>query len=1786
MATQEGRPALVFEDFGGLPLTMQGRLEPLEFLRVAERIAAAVEEVHRVNVIHKDLKPDNILVDPTTGAVKLMGFGFATRTPCDDAESRQVIEGSLPYMSPEQTGRMNRAVDSRSDLYSLGVVFFEMLTERLPFEANDALGWVYCHVARTPPSPKSVVDSLPQPIADIVLKCLSKRAEDRYQTAHGLAADLAHCRVELEEHGRLEPFALATRDVPDRLQLSQTLYGRQADVAVLERAFHRVLENSHPELVLVTGHPGVGKSVLVHELVRVVAEDNGSFLTGKFEQYQQGIPNLAIAEAFRAPVREILGADEVTLTSWRQSLSDSLGPDARLVADLVPELELVLGPLPAVPSLGLIEDEQRFQRAFARFVAAFARGGRPLVLFLDDLQWSDQATMRLLEHILTDVGEVPMVVIGAYRDSEVSAGHPLDLALEKIRKTGRLVEHVRVEPLSLGHITGLVADTVRRPRADVRSLAELLFAKTGGNPFFALQFLHELVAQRMLHFDDAAYQWRWDAQQIRRAGYTDNIVDLLVGRIKQLPSRTLRLLELAAITGSFVTEGALATISQRREASVRRDLVAAVRAGLLVRAGTKYRFAHDRVQQAVHTLIPEAELPAYHARVGRLLLDSTPEASLSEHIFDIAGKLNVGRDVLSAKERDRLAELNLVAGRKAKAATAYDAATHYFATGASLLPSDDPDHPQAAVSFELGLELASCELLTGQFEASKTRLTLLEARARTKRQLADVARLEITNHLAVSDHTACIDIALRCLRRFGIEWRAQPSWDDVRAERERLDQLLNARTIEELEALPPMVDPDALAVMDLFAAMKAPALITSPTLTCVLGYRMVATSVAFGNGPTSGFGYATLSMALWQYLDAWEEAYRYGKLGQQVGERLTPPSERGKIYLDFSLMCAWCRPMADSYRIFEHELELTRRWGDFPFASYMQFHYVGYLLLGGVPLVEVRRMADDGTRYTRETKFWFVEQMFLIEERFVACLEGKTTEFGSLDGDGFDETAFQSMLDGNEALQIVLNWFSTWQLVARYMAGRYEDAIPVAPAALANSSMPLSVAVIFARVYHALTRAALVDRASSEEERRAHLAGLHEELGILRTWAERCPDNYGHHYALVAAEAARVDGNHLEAEALYERAISSARERDSVYVASVALAMELAGRYYLSRGFARIGDVYIADARDCYQRWGATGKVTQLERVYPRIAREGEATRGLTVTARHEQLDLLSVTKASQCIAEETELEDLIRTLMRVVLEQSLGRRGYLVLSQNGDPRIRAEARCTEAGIEATIFSTPVVGSTLLPEPLVNYVWRTREQVVLAEASEAAKTARLIPGEYVQRFGPKSVLCRPIVRRGELVGVLYLENDLVTHAFTPTRVGALEVIAAQAAISLEIAIALQEERRSRAALVASEARFRRVSESNMIGIMFVDLSGRILDANDYVLNLLGYSRNAIEAGTLRWDEITPLEYAPLDAGNVLALREGRALAPFEKEYFRKDGSRVAVLLGAAPLEEGSEEVVTFLLDVTERRRLFVQEQEARAEAERALRMREEFMAIAAHELRTPLTPLKLQLQMLQQQLGDESEGGAPKARKNLVKMFTTADRQVDRLRRLVDDMLDLSKFGKGSPALEREQVNLAELVTDVVERYRPEAARANSTVVLHAPHPVRGYWDRQRIEQVVVNLLTNAIKYGASNPIEVIVREHGDRVRMTIRDRGIGIREEDHARIFGRFERAVSVKHFGGFGLGLYIGMEIAKAHGGTIRVESRLGEGAAFTLELPLPPRDHDSVEASCGGDESLVVE
>ena len=766
LVQERGRTMLVLEDPGGEPLDrlIGAPMEMGGFLRLAIGIAAALGKVHQRGLVHKDIKPANILVNCANGEVRLTGFGIASRLPRERQapEPPESIAGTLAYMAPEQTGRMNRSIDSRSDLYSLGVTLYQMLTGSLPFTASDPMEWVHCHIARKPVPPSERLENIPAAVSQIIMKLLAKTAEERYQTAAGVERDLRRCLAEWERQGRIDDFPLGEHDTPDRLLIPEKLYGRAREVETLLAAFDRVVKSGAPELVLVSGYSGIGKSSVVNELHKVLVPPRGLFASGKFDQYKRDIPYATLAQAFQSLVRPLLGKSDAELSGWRDALLEALGPNGRLMVDLIPELKLIIGEQPPVPELPPQQAQSRFQLVFRRFIGVFARPEHPLALFLDDLQWLDAATLDLLEDLLTRSDLQHLMLIGAYRDNEVDAAHPLMRKLDAIKSAGGTVTEITLAPLGREHLGQLIADALRCEPERAAPLAQLVHEKTAGNPFFAIQFMSSLAEEGLLAFDHDAARWSWDLDRIHAKGYTDNVVDLMVGKLTRLPAETQKALQQLACLGNIAETAMLSIVLGISEEQVHAALWRAVRQELVEPQAGAYRFVHDRVQEAAYSLIPEAERPAAHLRIGRLLAARTaPEAS-EENVFEIVNQLNRGAALITAaEEREKLAELNLIAGQRAKAATAYAMALAYFSAGEAMLAEDRWER-HYALSFALELHRAECEFLTGELAAAKTRLAELAGRAATLPDLAAVTRLQM------EPNDRDIEVGLSYLRRVGI----------------------------------------------------------------------------------------------------------------------------------------------------------------------------------------------------------------------------------------------------------------------------------------------------------------------------------------------------------------------------------------------------------------------------------------------------------------------------------------------------------------------------------------------------------------------------------------------------------------------------------------------------------------------------------------------------------------------------------------------------------------------------------------------------------------------------------------------------------------------------------------------------------------------------------------------------------------------------------------------------------------------------------------------------------
>ena len=1403
-----------------------------------------------------------------------------------------------------------------------------MLTGSLPFTATDPMEWVHSHIARQPAPPGERVNDIPRQVSAIVMKLLSKMAEERYQTAAGLESDLRRCLTELETQHRIDEFPLGKHDMPDRLLIPEKLYGRESEIDALLAAFDRVVTGGKPELVLVSGYSGIGKSSVVNELHKSLVPPRGLFASGKFDQYKRDIPYATLAQAFQSLVQRLLGTSEADLALWRDALRDALGPNGRLIIELVPELELIIGHQPPAPDLPPHDARSRFQLIFRRFVSVFARPGHPLALFLDDLQWIDAATLDLLDNLLTGTDVQHLMLIGAYRTNELTSAHPLRQKLEAIETAGGRVVEIALGPLSPEQLQQLISEALRCEMERAMPLARLVHKKTGGNPFFANRFIASLAEERMLNFDHDASRWSWDLGRIQAKGYTDNLVDLMVGKLTRLTPETQKAVQQLACLGNAAAVGTLSLVYGTTETETHSLLAEAVSADLLARRKDSYYFIHDRIQEAAYLSVPESLRPDAHLRIGRLLAANTPPVQREEAVYEIVNQFNRGAALITSDpEREQLAELNLIAGKRAKASTAYVSALNYLVMGEGLLPEDCWERRYPLV-FAMEVTRAECEFLTGDVAAAEERLTTLSLRAANLVDKAAVACLRTALYTTLARADRAVEICVEYLREAGIACSPHPTDEEIREEYERLWTLLGSRPIEALFDLPLMSDRDWRATMEVLTELSVPAYFVDVNLWSLVLLRMANLSAENGNCDGSCAAYAVLNMVIGPRFGNYRAGFRFGQLSLDLVEKKGLDRFKARVYFACGQVIPWGRHIRASIPLLRRGLKTALETGDQTYAAYAHCRLVWDRLTSADPLDEVQREAESALEFAQKACFVGpIVDSVTGHLGFIRTIRGLTPEFGSFCDDGFDESRFEQRLEASPSF--IASWYWIRKLQARFYAGDYAQA--VAAAARARPLLQATSGLFEEADYHfyaALAQAAAAESADPDE-RREHAGALAEHHQRLTLWAENCSENFADRAALVGAEIARLEGRELEAERLYEQAIRSSREQG--FLQNEGLAYELAAQFYATRGFDAFADLYLRRARHCYQRWGADGKVRQLVELYPRL-RESESapdSRG-TGGAPGEQLELATVLKVSQAVSGEIILDRLLDRLMRAAIEHAGAERGLLIARRGEDLQIQALATASGADVTVNLRDSDHTEAAL-PQALVRYVMRTRDTVILEDAS----SQNLFSADpYFVRHRARSILCLPLVNQGNLIGVLYLENNLAPRVFAPARIAVLKLLASQAAMALENTRLYRD-------LAKREAKIRRLVDANVVGILIWDLDGTILEANDAFLRMVGYEREDLVSGRLRWTDVTPAQCRGRDLQELVAeLQRAGSLQPFEWEYFRKDGSRVPVLAGAARVE-GENQGVGFLLDLTERKRV-----------EQDLRQSEAYLAEAQRLTRT------------------------------------------------------------------------------------------------------------------------------------------------------------------------------------------------------------------------------------------
>jgi predicted ATPase/signal transduction histidine kinase/GAF domain-containing protein/tRNA A-37 threonylcarbamoyl transferase component Bud32 len=1465
LETYQRTLALILEDFGGVSLKTWMRDSAVadrlanrkfslgEFLNIAIDLAESLEHIHAANIIHKDINPSNIVYNAATKQLKIIDFGIATvltgsQTPL---KNPTVLEGTLAYISPEQTGRMNRSIDYRTDFYSLGVTFYEMLCNVVPFDTLDPMELVHCHIAKQPVPPHEINPEIPQALSGIILKLLAKNAEDRYQSAWGIKADLVLALMQLESIGSIECIFPGEHDISDKFQISQKLYGRKEEVEKLQRAFERIsrqealtdesekLTNKKTEMMLVAGFAGVGKSAAVQEVCKSFTKGSGYFISGKFDQLQRNIPYIAIVSAFQELVRQLLSESAADLEQWRGKILGVLGNNAQAIADVIPEIELIIGKQPAVAELGSIESENRFYLIFQNFIRLFDTKEHFLVIFLDDLQWADPASLKLIRLLMTgEVGGASaftrpqnLLLIGAYRDNEVNQNHPLMRTIEAIQKAGVTVSKISLAPLEIDAIARLIADTLRRDFDSVKPLAELVQQKTGGNPFFVKEFLKTIYENNLIFFDWDCLSWQWDLPGIEAMSITDNVVELTIKKLQQLPPSTQRVLQLAACVGADFNLNDLAVVCEQSARGVFEDLKVAIQAGLILPISElnsdllilEYAFSHDRVQQAAYDLIEIQETAAVNLKIGRLLLEKTQPEQLADKIFKIVDHLNSGVlylltencETACIKELDEIAKLNLIAGKKAKAATAYKAAMAYLTLGRSLLP-ENAWETQYNLTLDIHLEAVEAAYLIGDFQQMDSLAEVVQHQAKTLIDKVKVYEVKIQAYKTQNKLLEAIKIALQVSEQLGVSFSESPTPTDMQKFLAETGALVPKTGIDSLINLPEMTDIYVRAALGILSKINPVTYITSQPLFLLVVLAQVKLSIQRGNAPESAVAYASYGQILNGIFQEIESASQLGDLALNLASYFDNKTIKSQtLFIVATFILYLKKHIKEAALLLLETYSLALETGKLDFASYSAKEKCQYGYWMGQPLTELAAEMATYSQVLDNFKQGIPLKSLQIFHQAVINLLGQVENPCQLVGEAFNETASLPLLMQSNYRTAIFNFYLN-KLILCYLFEDHHQALENAELAkLYLDGVTGNIVVPVLYFYDSLVRLAVYEDGNKSQPD-ILLQQVAENQAKMQQWAQQAPMNFLHKFYLVEAERQRVLKAYVEAMENYDRAISLAQQNE--YINEEALSNELAAKFYQAWGKEKIASVYMNDARYCYTLWGAEAKVKDLSERYPQLLTRFKvenfrmedadptiASVVSTSSTASEILDLGAVMKACHAISSEIVLDSLLGKMIKIIMENAGAEKGFILTETAGEWVVEIAGQLT---LDQAIVtrSMPVCvqdpdaetgDCAYLPMSIINYVARTKENVVL---NDAAQEIAFTQDSYIIAVQPKSVLCTTIQNQGQLIGILYLENNLTTGVFTrvgeasrnENRLSVTQLLCSQAAISLQNARLYEE----------------------------------------------------------------------------------------------------------------------------------------------------------------------------------------------------------------------------------------------------------------------------------------------------------------------------------------------------------------------------------------------------------
>ncbi|MDZ8187236.1 MAG: AAA family ATPase [Nostoc sp. ChiSLP02] len=1880
--------ALVMEDFGGTSLKNYfDDVQTLhltsvqEFLQIAVALCNTLDILYRERIIHKDIKPANILINPETKQVKLIDFSIASLLPRETQTlvNPNVLEGTLAYISPEQTGRMNRGIDYRTDFYSLGVTFYELLTGELPFASNDPMELVHCHLAQTAPLAHEINSKIPAVISIIISKLIAKNAEDRYQSALGLKYDLENCLHQLKETGKIESFEIAQRDVCDRFLIPDKIYGREAEVQTLLQAFDRVSLGA-TEMMLVAGFSGIGKTAVVNEVHKPIVRQRGYFIKGKYDQFQRNIPFSAFVQAFRDLMEQLLTESDVQIQQWKNKILEAVGENGQVIIEVIPELSRIIGEQPPAIELSGTAAENRFNLLFQKFTSVFTSASHPLVIFLDDLQWADSASLKLMQLLMADTSH--LFIIGAYRDNEVNPAHPLMLTLNEIAKSQAKINTITLAPLSQVQVNKLVADTLKCSEDLAWNLSVLIYQKTQGNPFFATQFLKALHQDGLIQFDFELGCWQCNLSEVTAQAVTDDVVTFMSLQLQKLPRSTQNVLQLAACIGNSFDLATLAIVSQQSEIETAAALWKALQEGLILPIGdvykfyqqeslvighlsldkskqmtltgdarrlanaaltavassrgtrpthcltndqgqmtVSYKFLHDRVQQAAYSLIPDDQKQTTHYQIGQLLLQQISAQAREDRIFEIVNQLNYGTALISEQtQRDELAQLNLIASRKAKNSTAYQAAHEYVTVGLSLLGENtwQQQYEMTLALHELAAEIA---LLNGSFEAMEQFIDTVIEQAHSLLEKVNVYCIRIQSQIFQSKLTSAIAIAQPVLQQLGVTFPETPTPSDLQQEIQEIEELIGDREITDLVNLPQMRDAEKLATLKIVNIISPAAYLTGSTLYPLLNTLSVKLSIQYGNTSTSTFGYANYGNILCNFFQVVDTGTQFGSLALQIISKLDAKASKTEILMILGIFIVHRKShVKETLPMLQEGYTSALEFGNLVLAGYNGHTFCLNSFWCNQPLATLEQDISAYCHSLMQINQLTTANYCRIYWQPVLNLLGFAEHTTLLSGKALEETEFlQQLQSTNDGYGLYI--FHLYKLMLCFLFGEIEPAknhaIEVRRYFMAGAGL-VSEPVFY--LYDSLLTLAQLN--PQLEETSAALQSVIENQTRLQQWAHHAPMNYQHKLDLVEAEKYRVLGKNYEAGDYYDRAISLAKANS--YIQEEALANELAAKFYLGWGKAKVAAGYMQEAYYCYAKWGAKAKVADLEKRYPQllapILQQTRSTLSIketiiplgTVTSTSSAtssssvsntLDLEAILKASHTISSEIELEKLLASLLRIVIENAGADKCVLMLLR--DNRLLIKGSMSQGTQPVVLQRIPVEDSQDIPHKLIYKVKHNNQTLVLVDA-----TADPLLGNdpYIVRQQPKSILCSPILHQGKLMGILYLENSLVTGAFTSDRVEILNLLCAQAAISLENARLYEQAQQMLAQLSASKARFQKLAD-NLPGIIY-----QLCLAPDGSVSV-----PYVSPGCAALYEVPPEDFLagitdfrmlehPDDRSTLTEafIDSAETLAPFEQEWRIITTSGIVKWVQAAsrPERQADGSIVWdgVMMDISDRKQAEFALQQAQLQIIQSEKMSAlgNLVAGVAHEMNNPLGFISASikqakpifadifehLKLYQETFPNKSEEIEDHAQEidleysleDLPKMLNSMTLACDRLKNISTSLRTFSRADRDY----KVPFNLHEGIesTILILKHRLKANEQRPAIEI-----VTNYGNLPQIEcfpgqlnQVFMNILANAIDALDESNLErsmadiqanpnriTITTELADNfVKMKIADNAMGMSEEIKQKIFDNLFTTKAVGK--GTGLGLAIARQIVeKTHGGKLSCKSVLGEGTEFLIEIPV---------------------